>query len=466
MEVVLMKRLLMLTGKEIYSRKVFFVLSVFILFMYLPFFAEAETYYVCDDGRDCNSGRGSGWRTGNDRNMGTSKAAPWKTIDYGAKQLEAGDILIVGDGTYTDHDGSGAVVSTYNLVGSGWGKGTKQITIEAENRHGAKIGGNRPRKYTHGIAGSGKVKFVWIEGFEIYGVQRALHFNSLKAYQQDNIYIKDCKIHDIGNYQQRCKNAIAAIKTPPAGSDITIDSCYFYNIGRLPGCRGIPHDYVHDHAIYATGKRILIKNCIFRDITSGWAIKIDHHIGKKATGRDWTHRIVNNTFHGSDNPKVSGHIAFFSNKKYRSYNVVIANNVFHQPPDNNPYGFSAAIWAGVYDSASCSTNHFDKESTTIINNATNAENLVFPCSPSIDKNNRTSVSGDMGMTNPRKHNFTLTSDAALLIDKASSKYASENDYTGNTRPRGGGYDIGAFEGKNSTTSQSKILPPSGLKVLQ
>jgi hypothetical protein len=232
------------------------------------------------------------------------------------------------------------------------------------------------------------------------------------------------------------------------------------------------HDYVHDHAVYAAGRGILVKNSIFRDITAGMSIKIDHHRGDKASGSEWTHRIINNTFHGDDNPIASGAITFFRNQEYRSYNVVIANNVFHQPSNNDGGQQDTAIVAGNLGSKTCPTDsHIDPNTTTIVNNVTNSEYLFAACENEIKASgvwsNNTALnnrSSDIGMIDPDNHDFRLTKDATFLVDKASDTYAPKYDYLGNARPYGN-TDISAYE-YGSGAREYPPEPPEGLRVLQ
>jgi hypothetical protein len=72
----------------------------------------------------------------------------------------------------------------------------------------------------------------------------------------------------------------------------------------------------------------------------------------------------------------------------------------------------------------------------------------------------------MGMADPNNHDFTLTSDADILLDKASDNYAPKDDYFGNTRPSGKSADIGAYEYTSSTGNEYAPSAPQGLKVLQ
>jgi hypothetical protein len=171
---------------------------------------------------------------------------------------------------------------------------------------------------------------------------------------------------------------------------------------------------------------------------------------------------------------ASGHITFFRNQEYRSYNVVIANNVFHQPNNNDGGQQDTAIVAGNLNSKTCPTSsHIDPNSTTIVNNVTNSRYMFKACENEIKASGVWSINteldnrrSDTGMTDPDNHDFRPTSDADILLGKASATYAPKYDYLGNARPSGD-KDIGAFEnGAQLGESESAPEPPQGLKVLQ
>src|SRR3972149_5224332 len=62
--------------------------------------AAAKTYYVCNSATTCNAGS-SGWSTGTDSNTGLSRSQAFKTPQKCADTVTAGDICVIGDGTYT-----------------------------------------------------------------------------------------------------------------------------------------------------------------------------------------------------------------------------------------------------------------------------------------------------------------------------------------------------------------------------
>jgi hypothetical protein len=234
--------------------------------------------------------------------------------------------------------------------------------------------------------------------------------------------------------------------------------------------------------LYLGGRYIKVTNSTFRDHIAGRAIKLDHH-DESCEGSCWTHRIYNNTFHGDDNPQVSGNILFYNNEtpnqNKRPHNVYIGNNLFHQPANNNDYGDDLAIWVGLINGKECKSGHIDLSSTIIENNITNSKELIGPCTENDiiraggkvyenQKLNNRSIS--LGMENPEKHNFSLNPDASgfsFVHDTGSTRYTNFEDYLGNSRPYGKDPDIGAFE-YGSQPEGVGPLPsaPKGLKIVK
>ncbi|MFH1224862.1 MAG: hypothetical protein V1676_03585 [Candidatus Diapherotrites archaeon] len=85
------------------------------------------TYYVCGTAEECNSGKGSGWGTGNDSYACTSKAQPCKTVTGATKKMASGDTAIIGDGIYTGEENR----VLYNMIPNG--SAGSYTAIRAEN---------------------------------------------------------------------------------------------------------------------------------------------------------------------------------------------------------------------------------------------------------------------------------------------------------------------------------------------
>ena len=60
-------------------KKIIWILILLVIFLLILPVAFADTYYVCDNSADCNSGAGSGWSTGSDsysKTQAKNKATP------------------------------------------------------------------------------------------------------------------------------------------------------------------------------------------------------------------------------------------------------------------------------------------------------------------------------------------------------------------------------------------------------
>jgi len=66
--------------------------------------------------------------------------------------------------------------------------------------------------------------------------------------------------------------------------------------------------------------------------------------------------------------------------------------------------------------------------------------------------------------NPAAGGLHLLSSATAAIDKAPTLSAVTNDFDGNNRPQGAGYDIGADEYVSGTPNTTTPAPPTGLRV--
>ena len=66
--------------------------------------------------------------------------------------------------------------------------------------------------------------------------------------------------------------------------------------------------------------------------------------------------------------------------------------------------------------------------------------------------------------NPASGDLHLLSSATAAIDKAATLSVVTNDFDGNSRPQGAGYDIGADEYVSGTPNNTTPAPPAGLRV--
>lgn len=420
-------------------RKVVLIASVFFLFFTTG--AIGAIYYVATTGSDSNPG---------------IKAEPWLTIQKAADEVVPGDTVIVQNGTYKASIGNN-YVARFRKAGTAWGIG-KQITFKSETPYGAVVDGNS-NATAYGFQIYNNSTYIRFEGFEFKNLS-TMAFTSGSTEGSNNIYIYQCKIHDIGRRTYSLTYGLAGIYTGPKTSYWTVDKCLFYNIGRnhdsFPQGSDYYHNFVHDHGWYAQGHHHILRNSIFYGMLSGWAVKIDGYNGVALTGDGWTHELLNNTFANDGNPSLKygvGLITLYKNpgvdNKYR--NVVIENNVFYNATGDEAIevGPSGKL-CGTY-----SSNLWPVDGNLYINN--NVSNDLYliqeclqPDCTEYNKNIDASIDpgiqkSSLGMKDPFSNDFTLTSSANYLIDAAASPNAPNEDFSGTTRFQGQTYDIGAYE---------------------
>jgi hypothetical protein len=427
----------------------------------LPSTVKATTYYVCNSATTCNTGS-SGWSTGNDSNNGTSKSTPYATIQKAADVVSPGDTVLVGDGTYNtvkiDSDWSSILRIRRGGTSSAW------VTFKAENTWGAKIDGINNVDSCVLFDYPGSPGYIRFEGFDIYNCGRGTGgFISgdgifINADTQNNcnnphthhIYLYKNKIHDVCRFETKQDYGMAGIDADRCTGPITIDSCVFYNIGRLnpdttpsapeSSCTvpyGSPYSppstdtctnpsgcvfcYNHDPAIYPRGDDVtIINNIFYPDIASGWPIQ-----PWPMSGNMSNLKIINNTFYGHNN-HTSYHITL-PNYLYLLFNATIENNIFHSPR-------TAAI--GFNSSATVTVkNNLVYGAPIVGSNGCNQSN--YTCSGNI-------TDQDPKFVDLANRDFHLQSNSPA-INAGSATNAPAYDFDGNPRPLNTYYDIGAYE---------------------
>jgi hypothetical protein len=423
------------------------LLIAFCLFLLPKISQAATTYYVCDTASIC----GSGWSTGSNFNNGTAKSTPYKTVQKCADVVNAGDTCIVGDGTYTSvTNRNGALQLLYIDRG---GTSSLPVTIKSENTWGAKIYGDGSTNTDFGIMFSyvNSPGYVHLEGFDIGHVCRngagdGIFVNArtptdCNDTHAHHITLYKLKVHDICRVQTNLPYGMAGIDMDPCTEPIMIDSCVFYNIGRLnyytnpqavPGgtkaendatCTGAAnYCYSLDPAVYNRGDDVTLQNSIFYpDICSGWPVQ-PWPLWESISGM----KVINNTFYGYC-PGNTSHIKL-SNSSHSLEDITIENNIFHSPRNyaityNDGLSNFAVIKNNIsYGAPLIATAAYSNPKYTISGNTTADPKFV-----------------DLAL-----RNFHLQSTSPA-INKGLSTNAPSIDYEGNTRPQGSGFDIGAYE---------------------
>lgn len=428
---------------------IFLVVSLFVIGE-----AFAVTYYV--DKNNVHGGSCS------DSNNGTSWPSPFCTIQKAADVVNPGDTVIVTDGTYTDTDNNNRVVNLNRA-----GTSDAWITFKSENKWGAKIDGTGADM---GFNIDSAAAYIRVEDFEILNVNDGntpiaggdgvlLQSNS-DTNTAHHIYLYRLKIHDIvrtGTYRD---NGLSGVDSASYVHDSTIDSCIFYNIGRLnpnttpsasessctapngqQNCTnpaGCVYCYNFDPAIYSRGGGLtIINNIFYQDIKSGWPIQL--YAVRHAVINT---KIINNTFYGP-NPQRDHHIVIAGS--YGFDNILIQNNIFSNPRN----------YAIDYDT--------NATNITIKNNLVYGANLIvasacsdpdYTCTDNI-------VGQDPKFVDLKIYNFRLQ-NTSPAINKGLSFSGRTKDADGKSIV--GAPDIGAYEYSGTSGDNVSPAPPEIIQV--
>ncbi len=158
----------------------------------------------------------------------------------------------------------------------------------------------------------------------------------------------------------------------------------------------------------------IITNNIFYDNKAGWGVQL------QKSADHWN--IINNTFYGA-NPRRDGHIVVVGSRD----DINILNNISHSPKTH-------------FVQSSRPTNDTN---ITINNNLVyNAAVMSVSAPGYILSNNITGQ--DPKFVNLTGRDFHLRADSPA-IDRGEDRYIPKADFDNNSRPKGRGCDIGAYE---------------------
>jgi hypothetical protein len=367
------------------------------------------TYYVAASGSDNNPG---------------TESEPFRTIQRAADVVNPGDLVLVGDGIYTDEDGDGAIV----MLRRG-GTSAALVTFKSRNKWGAKLDGQNNRA----VSGFqfGAVNYIRIEGFEIYGVGNGGSggASGIEIYSGGhNSEIVGNHIHDVGKMCTDTSNGQNGIFVEQP--DVVIERNLIHDIGRFAlgenGCSPATSYYQNnDHGIYMDGASngssipgasgTVVKNNIFYNNKRGWSIQV-------YPGTISRMKIYNNTF-AFANPYREGHIIIGSSGSDNE----IKNNIFYQPKSSAIYFYTGTQTNMVVSNNLTYDGTITSGSTagvTLSDNVTSLPGLVF--------------------VNVSLFDFHLTVSSPAL-DIGINLPPVPEDFDGTPRPQGTRHDAGAYE---------------------
>ncbi len=355
----------------------------------------AVRYYVDPRGMDSNPG---------------TRAAPFKTIQRAADAAGPGDTVVVRAGRYT---GPSRIVSL-----SRGGAPAEWLTFMSERTGGAVLDGRNGESQEAWYFGP-QVAYVRVEGFEITGLQEH-GFDTYGGGVHDLLIARN-HVHHIGRNCTDTSNGRTGASLGEGTRRVTFDGNVWHDIGRFApgesGCTPANQNYQnHDHAIYvADADEITIANNVFYNLARGWAVHRYFSRGSPSHGLT----IVNNTFAGQ-NPYRPGQIILATTTS----GLRIENNIFYAPQE-------AALYFEDLD----------------FPGATVRNNMIYQGVTKVGRPKGVTFGKNWEKTDPRivgGIDFHLSSDSPA-IDVGLPNPQVTHDADGVTRPRGAGYDLGAYE---------------------
>ncbi len=345
---------------------------------------------------------------GSDTNAGTSDS-PFKTIQRAADVAGAGDTVIVRPGIYT---GGARIVSL-----SRSGAPSRAITFRSEHRWGAVLDGRgESLEAWYFDAGVGHVR---VQGFEIRDLRE--HGFDFYGGGVHDITISRNHVHHVGRNCTDTSNGRTGASLGAGARRITFDGNVWHHIGRYApgeqGCAPRTEYYKnHDHGIYvADADEITIKNNVFYGFERGWPVH--RYSSRQARTRGLA--ILNNTFVGQ-NPYRPGHVILAS----PTDGLRIENNIFNGPNQ------AALLFEDL---------RFPGASVRY--------NMIYQGVTKVGRPKAVTFSRNWERTDPRLRDVPdvrLRYDSPA-IDAGLPLKEVPADADGVGRPRGAGYDLGAYE---------------------
>lgn len=346
---------------------------------------------------------------GSDTGRGTP-AAPFRTIQKGADTAEPGDTVFVRPGVYTG--GNRLVELERGGAPGAW------VTFRSDPPGGAILDGESGASAEAWYFGR-NVGYVRVEGFEVRNFQE--HGFNFYGGGVHDIVIAQNRVHHIGRNCTDTDNGRTGASLGAGAHRVILDGNIWHDIGRLKpgedGCSPRNHNYQnHDHGIYvADAHEITIRNNVFLAFAGGWAVH--RYSSRRFETRGLV--IVNNTFLGQ-NPYRAGQVILATS----TTGLRVENNIFHAPNEAAIY-FENLRFPGA-----------------LIRN-----NLVYRGVMKVGRPRGVTFSHNRENTDPRLEGETPARLGAgsPAIDTGLPLADVTHDAAGVPRPRGAGYDLGAYE---------------------
>jgi uncharacterized protein DUF1565/purple acid phosphatase-like protein len=367
-------------------------------------FAMAATYYVATTGSDSNAG---------------SQAAPFRHLTKAAATAtQAGDTVIVMDGTY---DNEGVVAPNFVVTLYYSGTAGNPITFKAQNRGKAILDSMNTSATTtcNGASAYFDLKnasFIVIQGFVIQlGCDSGIQSNDAAH----DILIKWNEVRSIANHTVTDQIGRDGIYLNSTEYNFTFDGNLWHDIGRTDG-----QTLLHfDHGIYAHAQNVTIINNLFYNNNRGY------HIQLADGASNWL--VANNTFAFGTGNGEAGQIMFWGNNS----GITLRNNIFYNPNISALTRWSATITNSPFD------HNLIYGVTSIISDSTGLTIGVNQIGPNPSFVNASTAPYDFH-----------TNSGAPGIDAGMNLAPVADDVDGKARPQGASTDLGATEYSTATNA--------------
>lgn len=407
--------------------------------------------------------------SGSDSNTGTSDS-PWKTIQYGVSQMQAGTTLRIMAGTYTERvqlsidasSSSDGILIRNHGDGSVIIDGTG-ITVPAEfgglfeitNSNNITLSGLTVRNVSGGMNSMG----ILVDASSNITIQACTTWNTSSSgmgiWSCSNVNIDSC---DVG---RACNGGEQECITVAVTNEFTVSYCTVHDgAGGVYGGEGIDakdgscNGVISNNSVYgldrlgiyvdswnkATNTISVYDNLVYNCDGDGFSAAAEsagvlsnvqfynnlayNNTGNGITVGAWgepgvTHpidniTIINNTFVGNGETSWGCGVSVENSE---ADNIVVRNNIMS---DNTTCQFNAEAYGTGFIA-----DH------NLIDGATDYYGDDY-------------VEGDPEFTGPGSNNYHIGS-ASPAIDTGSQTLAPATDMDGQPRPSGSGYDIGCYE---------------------
>jgi len=347
---------------------------------------------------------------GGDNDPGT-EARPFRTITKGLSVLAPGDTLYIKSGTYAE-------ALTGIPGGTSW---TAPVTVAAYPGHTVVINGAR-WGYVVYIGGSNRHHIV-LDGLILDGVHTSKSVVSINE-GAHHIRIQNCEI----------KNAYGSgifLAQPGSNEFISLEIHHNGTSGR-------------GHGIYVESNNNLIEGCAIHH-SAGWGVHVyNGHAGQGADGNVVRDNVVYDNTQGDYDDRGVG-IGIYTGSGNIAYNNLVWGA--------NAIGIAVNYGASNTRLYNNTVYHNNRQGIYIGSEARDTivrNNIVYLNTGSqiSDAGARTAIQHNLTANpqfrDPSAHDFHLQ-PTSPAVDAGVALSEVSDDFDGVSRPRGTGYDIGAYE---------------------